>query len=55
MNESDILLITLDAVGPDRLKLFGGPVEMPNLERLALRGLVCENGWSTSIACSSLR
>ena len=42
----NILLITLDAVRPDRLRLYGGPVEMPNLESLAARGVAFTNAWA---------
>lgn len=42
----NILLITLDAVRPDRLRLYGGPVEMPNLEALAAQGVTFTNAWA---------
>jgi arylsulfatase A-like enzyme len=38
----NLLVITLDTTRPDRMDLYGGPVPMPNLGRLADGGLVFE-------------
>ncbi len=46
MTPPNVLLITLDAVRPDRLRLHGGPVETPNLERLAKSGVAFSDAWA---------
>ncbi len=38
-----VVLVTMDAIRADRLTLFGGPVDLPALNRLAARGILLED------------
>src|SRR3954451_5469424 len=50
----NILVIVLDDVGFGHLACFGGPVDTPNLDELAARGLRFNNFHTTSL-CSPSR
>lgn len=47
-----VLLVTLDAVRPDRLRVYGhGPVATPALEALAAEGVVLEQAYTSAPLC----
>lgn len=53
-NAPNVLLILLDDVGFGQTSTFGGPVDTPNLTRLAQKGLVY-NQFHTTALCSPTR
>jgi arylsulfatase len=50
----DIAVIILDDVGYGWLSCYGGPIETPNIDKLAKNGLLYNN-WHTPAICSSTR
>lgn len=46
--ETNIILITTGSLRADMLSLYGGHVDMPNLDRLAENGVTFENAYSTA-------
>ena len=50
----NIALIILDDVGYGWLSCYGGPIETPNIDRLARNGLLYNN-WHTTALCSPTR
>jgi arylsulfatase A-like enzyme len=50
----DVVLIVLDDVGYGWLSSYGGPIDTPNIERLAKNGLLYNN-WHTTALCSPTR
>ncbi|UCE28314.1 MAG: sulfatase-like hydrolase/transferase [Candidatus Coatesbacteria bacterium] len=46
--ETNVILITAGGVRADILEPYGGPVNVPNLERLADEGILFENAYSTA-------
>ncbi len=49
-----IFFIT-DDISPEHLSCYGGPVQMPNLERLAASGMLFQNAYVTTSSCSPSR
>ncbi len=47
----NILLFLCDQLTARAMRLYGGPVPMPNLERLAAGGVVFERAYASSVAC----
>jgi arylsulfatase A-like enzyme len=43
---ANVVLVSIDTLRADRLRLHGGPVATPHLERLAGEGLVFDDAWS---------
>ena len=50
----NVLMIVLDDVGYGHLGCYGGPIETPNIDALAARGLRYTN-WHTTALCSPTR
>ena len=50
----DILYIILDDVGYGWLSCYGGPIDTPNIDKLAANGLLYNN-WHTTALCSPTR
>jgi arylsulfatase A-like enzyme len=50
----NVLYIMLDDVGFSAMSAYGGPIEVPNIERLAARGLRYTQ-WHTTALCSPTR
>jgi N-sulfoglucosamine sulfohydrolase len=50
----NVVLIIGDDISPD-FSVYGGPVETPNIDSLALDGVVFENAYATASSCSPSR
>ena len=50
----NVVYIVLDDVGFSAMRAYGGPVETPNIERIANRG-VRYTQWHTTALCSPTR
>ena len=50
----DIVYIILDDVGYGWLGCYGGPIDTPNIDKLAANGLLYNN-WHTTALCSPSR
>ncbi len=48
----NILLFLCDQLTPRVMRLYGGPVPMTNVERLAAGGVAFRNAYASSVACS---
>jgi arylsulfatase A-like enzyme len=51
----NILLLLCDQLTARVMRLYGGPVAMPNVERLATGGVVLRNAYASSVACGPSR
>jgi choline-sulfatase len=50
-NGTSVLLVTVDAVRPDRLGVYGGPVPTPHLDALAKDGVRFSQAYTTAPLC----
>jgi arylsulfatase A-like enzyme len=50
-NGTSVLLVTVDAVRPDRLGAYGGPVATPQLDALAKQGVRFSQAYTTAPLC----
>jgi arylsulfatase A-like enzyme len=50
----DVAIIVLDDVGFAWLGCYGGPIDTPNIDKLAANGLLYNN-WHTTALCSPTR